>query len=484
MATVDKIKEERIKKKKRFEEEGINPYPSSTNRTHSIKKALKLFIPFSFLKKKVVLAGRIRLVREHGSICFLNIKDGTGTIQVFMKKELLERYDFFLENFDVGDFVEIRGRLIKTKTGERTIEAKGFRILTKSLRPLPEKFHGLQDKEERYRKRYLDFIFNPEVKELFYKKSKFWSSMRSFLERGGFLEVYTPVLENKAGGANAQPFKTHHNALDMDVYLRICMGELWQKKLMVGGFDKTFEIGRQFRNEGVSPEHLQDYMQMEFYWAYADYEMGMELVKRLYRYVAEETFGTQKFEIFGFHVNLADKWEMIDYRETILDRFDVDIDEMDEDDLREELDELEIEHESEVGRGRLIDTLWKEVRKSIAGPAFLVGHPVDVSPLSKRDEDNLSRTERFQVILAGSEMGNGYSELNDPIDQAERFRAGEEARERGDEEAHVDDQSFVKALEYGMPPTCGFGVSERLFSFLAGISIKEATMFPLMKSRG
>jgi len=295
--------------------------------------------------------------------------------------------------------------------------------------------------------------------------------------------VETPVLEITAGGADANPFATHHNALNIDVYLRISMGELWQKRLMVGGIEKTFEIGRQFRNEGMSKEHLQDYTQMEFYWAYADYKDGMALVEEMYKHVIKKTFGALKFKIFGFDVDFGKKWEKIDYRKKLLSKFEIDINQTSIKEVVEKLDVLDMEYDRNVGLGRLIDILWKEARKDIAGPAFLIGHPVLVSPLAKRDMQNASCTERFQVIIAGSEMGNGYSELNDPIDQAERFKEQAEMREKGDLSAQMHDKDFVEALEYGMPPTCGFGVSERLFSFLMNKPIRECVIFPLMRPK-
>ncbi len=298
-----------------------------------------------------------------------------------------------------------------------------------------------------------------------------------------FLEVETPVLEATAGGADATPFETHHNALDMDLYLRISMGELWQKRLMVAGFEKTFEIGRQFRNEGISREHLQDYTQMEFYWAYADYSDSMKLVEKMYKYVAKKTFGTLKFRIGDFNVDLASTWEKIDYTNTIKEKTGVDISTASLEEIKKKLDSLNVKYDEKDSYGRLVDTLWKQVRRDIAGPAFLVGHPVEVSPLAKRQPKNEKYVERYQVILAGSEMGNGYSELNDPVDQAERFERQQKMRDMGDEEAQMYDHDFVDALEYGMPPTTGFGVSERLFSFLANVPIREAVLFPLLRRK-
>jgi len=485
MATIDEIRKNRLKKLENIRKAGIEPYPAKSKRTHTINEAVSDFKKLAKSEKKIVLVGRIRLLRPHGKSCFIQFQDGTGQFQAYFKQDVVgeKRYNFFIDNFDIGDFIEIRGSLFKTKTGEKTIRAKSFKILAKSLLPLPEKWSGLKDEEERFRKRYLDFIFNPEVKDIFLKKACFWSSMRKFLEDKGFLEVETPALEVVTGGADAKPFITHHDALDIDLYLRISMGELWQKRLMVAGFDKTFEIGRQFRNEGISREHLQDYTQMEFYWAYADYEQGMKLVEEMYKYVAKKTFGTLKFNIFDFNVDLNKKWKKIDYRKAVLDRFDIDVNKTSKKEVIKKLNKIKIEHDNKASLGRLIDILWKQCRKEIPGPAFLVGHPVLVSPLAKRDSKDRNITQRFQVILAGSEIGNGYSELNDPLDQAQRFEEQSKLRAEGDVEAQMHDVDFVEALEYGMPPTCGFGVSERLFSFLMGKHIKECVMFPLMRPK-
>jgi lysyl-tRNA synthetase class 2 len=323
---------------------------------------------------------------------------------------------------------------------------------------------------------------NPQIKDMIEKKAKFWNAVRNFLLKKNFVEVETPVLEVMPGGADARPFITHHNALDVDVYLRISMGELWQKKLMVAGFEKTFEIGRQFRNEGMDNEHLQDYTQMEFYWAYADYQDGMKLVEELYKYIAKETFGTLKFKIRGFDVDLGKKWEIYDYREIVKKKTGVDILKTNEKEIKKKLDELGVKYEKKgFNITRAIDNLWKHCRKEICGPGFLVGVPISVSPLAKRDEKNSELAQRFQPIIAGSELGNGYSELNDPIDQEERFNEQQKLRECGDEEAQMKDKEFIEALKQGMPPVCGFGMSERVFSFLMDKTARECQIFPLMK---
>lgn len=472
------IKEVRLQKLEKLKELRIDPYPSKISLEG---KLTKISVARDSLGKDILSAGRIWSVRKHGGVVFMDIKDDSGIIQLlFHKKVLADRFDI-LDLLDMGDFIAVSGEIIKTQAGEITVNIKDFQLLAKSIRPLPSTWFGLKDEEDRYRQRYLDILLNDDIRDMFKKKAVFWQSMREFLIEKGFLEVETPVLENTAGGADANPFITHHNALDIDLYLRISMGELWQKRLMVAGFGKTFEIGRQFRNEGIDREHLQDYTQMEFYWGYANYEDSMKLVEEMYKYIAQKTFGTLKFDIGEHKVDMSGDWERIDYRETLLKETGVDISKISDAELREELIKRKVEFDKKDEKGRLIDLLWKTVRKKIAGPVFLTGHPVEVSPLAKRMEDTPEFVERYQVIIAGSENGNGYSELNDPIDQAKRFAEQEKMREKGDKEAQMEDNDFVRALEYGMPPTSGFGVSERLFSFLAGKSIRETVLFPLLR---
>jgi len=475
---LEALREVRIEKLHKLESLGINPFPSKITLQG---KLTKINIARESLGKKVLAAGRIWSIREHGAVSFLDLKDDTGGIQLLFQKKVLDKEFEILDLLDTGDFLGVTGEVIKTQAGEITISVEKFELLTKSIRPLPSTWFGLKDEEERYRRRYIDLLLNDDLKDLFKKKALFWQSMREFLIEKGFLEVETPVLENTAGGADANPFITHHNALDIDLYLRISMGELWQKRLMVAGFGKTFEIGRQFRNEGIDREHLQDYTQMEFYWGYANYEDSMKLVEEMYKYVAQKTFGTLKFEIGEHKVDLSGDWKKIDYRETLLKETGVDIAKASDSDLKKELTSRKVDYEKNGERGRLIDSLWKTVRKNISGPVFLTGQPVEVSPLAKKMEKAPGFVERYQVIIAGSENGNGYSELNDPIDQAKRFKEQQNLREKGDTEAQMEDNDFVRALEYGMPPTSGFGVSERLFSFLAGKSIRETVLFPLLR---
>ncbi|MBI4812674.1 lysine--tRNA ligase [Candidatus Falkowbacteria bacterium] len=486
--------DERVKKLEKIKKLGINPYPAKTGRTHAVSEVLDDFeklVPrvdaeLESFKKETIIVGRVRSLRGHGNLTFAHLEDGSGKIQIALSKKDIgpESYKNFTDLVDMGDFLEARGVCFLTHKGEKSVMVKEWKMLSKAIRPLPEKWHGIEDQEERLRKRYLDILFHEDIRELFIKRAVFWQSVREFMRSKGFLEVETPVLENTTGGADARPFITHHNALDMKVYLRISAGELWQKRLMAAGFEKTFEIGRVFRNEGMDAEHLQDYTQMEFYWAYADYEKGMELVEELYKHIAQKTFGAIKFKIGKFDIDLGKKWERYDYRDTVKKFTDVDVLNTNLKEVEKKLDELNVEYDKKgFNIIRAIDNLWKYCRKQIGGPGFLVGVPVEVSPLAKRDDKNPLLTERFQPIIGGSELGNGYSELNDPLDQAERFKKQQKLREAGDEEAHMFDHEFVEALEYGMPPTCGFGMSERFFSVLAGRPSRECQIFPLMKPR-
>ena len=491
MSTIEELRKVRLEKLKALQSAGVLAYPAKTKRTHRICEILENFDKLSTPDKagelqEIVLAGRIMAQRGHGGATFLDIYDGSDKLQAIIKEDKvgLSGYKFFADHFDIADFVELKGTLFVTKRGEKTLEVVDYKMLSKALLPLPEKWHGLQDVEEKLRKRYLDILFNPEVADIIKKRTLFWQFMREFLIQKGFMEVETPVLENVAGGADARPFITHHNALDMDVYLRISMGELWQKKLMVAGLEKTFEIGRQFRNEGMDAEHLQDYTQMEFYWAYADADMGMELTEEMYKYIAQKTFGTLKFNIKGFEVDLGAKWEKYNYKDEIAKYTGVNIEEASLADMEKALHKLKIDFDKKGwNKIRAMDTLWKYCRKKIAGPGFLLHQPIELDPLAKKDEKNPKYSQRFQIIIAGSENGKGYSELNDPVDQAERFAEQQKLRDKGDEEAQMYDKDFVEALEHGMPPTCGFGVSERLFAFLMDTPMRECQIFPLMRPK-
>jgi lysyl-tRNA synthetase class 2 len=478
MGREDQITNERLRKIDELKKEGVNPYPNKFDKKQTVEDCIK-----SKLNSKVKTAGRLMTKRDLGRISFASLQDQTGKIQIIVQEgETPETIKtFFKKSVDAGDFVGVEGEIMKSKTGEISILVKKAEILSKSILPLPEKWHGIQNEEEKLRKRYLDILMNPEVKELFIKKAKFWETIRNFLKERGFLEVETPALENSAGGASATPFKTHHNALDIDVFLRISMGELWQKKLMVAGYEKTFEIGRQFRNEGMDMEHLQDYTQMEFYWAYANYKDGMKLAEEMYKKVVKEVLGTLKFETHGYKVDLGKKWETYDYEELIKKHTKINIYSATEKEIKDKLNELKVEYNPTVDKWRLVDGLWKYCRKKLSGPGFLINQPVEVSPLAKRNSEDPRKVEQFQIIIAGTELGNGYSELNDPIDQEKRFERQKELKESGDTEAQEHDKGFVEALKHGMPPVCGFGVSERLFSYIMGKSIRDCVIFPLMR---
>ncbi|HPN89430.1 MAG TPA: lysine--tRNA ligase [Candidatus Paceibacterota bacterium] len=484
MASLEEIRKERLRKLDLLKQAGFEPYPAKTEITHSLSESLNRFDELATEQVKLTVGGRVMALRVQGALAFFDLFDGTGKLQALLKKDdTPEKFKLLEETVDIGDFVQVSGTLFVTKRGEKTIAAEDWKMLAKSLRPLPEKWAGLQDEEEKLRKRYLDILTDPETRNIVEKRSIFWQTIRQFLLERGFKEVDTPILENIPGGAEARPFVTHHNALDLDVYLRIAP-ELWLKRLLVAGLPKVFEIGRNFRNEGIDTEHLQDYQAMEFYWAYADYEQGMKLVEELYREIAEKTFGTLKFKIRDFEVDLGKTWERYDYSEIIKEKTGIDIAKADLAAIEQKLNELGVDYDKEgFNLNRAIDNLWKYCRKQIAGPGFLVNVPVMMEPLAKRRVDNPNLVERFQVILAGSENGKGFSELNDPQDQLGRFEEQDKLRVAGDEEAQRKDDDFIEAMEYGMPPACGFGLSERLLSFLLDKPVREGQIFPLLRPK-
>lgn len=481
--TEKELIEVRKKKISKLRDFGVDPYPSKSDKEYTAKRILEIKNELIASSQEIAFAGRVMAIRGHGGLIFADLSDESGKIQTVLKEDLLKDQFKLISLLDIGDFLQVSGPVFITSSGEISIEGKKIKILTKSIRPLPNKWQGMADEEKRFRKRYLDILLDPELKKLFYQKAKFWQTVRNFLLEKKFLEVETPVLEVTTGGADANPFCTTHDALGIDLYLRISMGELWQKRLMVAGFEKTFEIGRQFRNEGTSREHLQDYTQMEFYWAYANYENSMDLCEELYKFIAKEVFEKDNFEINGHQVNMNRAWDKIDYTKTLKDKIGIDVLTASVEQLKKKIKDLKLINKKGNTRGRMIDTLWKSIRGDITGPAFLINHPVEVSPLAKRSSKNSRLAERFQIIIAGSELGNGYSELNDPIDQRERFLEQAKMRQSGDTEAQMNDEDFVEALEYGMPPATGFGMSERVFSFFSGRPIKETVMFPLIRPK-
>lgn len=484
MSSIDEIREARLKKLNLLKEKGINPFPAESMREISLADTVSNFEDLEKNKTEKWLSGRIMSIRGQGAIIFITLYDGTASFQGVLKKDVLgeEKHNLFNDTVDIGDFVEIQGSFFVTKRGEKTCEAKDWRMLTKTLLPLPEKWHGLTDIEERFRKRYLDILMDTEIRDILVKKMKFWEVTRNFMKENGFLEIETPTLEVTTGGAEATPFKTYNEDFKLPLYLRISIGELWQKRLMSAGFPKTFEIGRAYRNEGSDANHLQEFVNMEFYWAYANYEDGMELVEKLYKKIANDVFGKTDFETRGHKFDLGGKWERVDYVEIVKKETGIDLLNTTYDEVKKKLDSLEVEYDGATME-RLVDTLWKYCRKKISGPVFLTGHPKLVSPLSKSKVENPELTQRFQVIIAGAEVGNGFSELNDPIDQAQRFEVQQELLNQGDKEAMMPDYEFVEMLEYGMPPTCGFGFGEMFFAFLADKPIRETQFFPLMRPK-
>lgn len=475
MASIDELKQDRLGKIV-----GMDAFPSESHYTKTVKKFLEDFNIES--ADENTLVGRVMSMRSFGALAFGKIFDGTGSTQVVFETDVnAEAIAFFNDHIDAGDFVQVTGKNYITKKGENSLLVSDIKMLSKALLPLPDKHAGLVDVEEKMRKRYIDILQDENLREMLVKKAKFWKVVRNFFDDKDFLEVETPTIETTTGGAEARPFKTHHNDFDMDVYMRICVGELWQKRLMAAGLPRTYEIGRAYRNEGSSPEHLQEFTNCEFYMAYADHRDGMALVRDLYINIANEVFATTKFTKNGHEFDLADEWIEIDYAEEVKKQTGIDIWNASDEEIKNKLSELHVKYDGE-NRERLTDTLWKYCRKNIAGPAFLVNHPLIVAPLAKPNTDGRT-AKMFQPILAGSEIGRGYAELNDPRIQRANFEKQAQMLAAGDEEAMMPDYEFVEMLEHGMPPTCGFGFGERLFAFLMDLPIRETQTFPLVKPK-
>ena len=479
------IRAERQKKLEILRAAGMEAYPVDSHRDTSNADALASFDELEESGRKIHLGGRVMSLRGQGGIMFADIFDGTGRIQlVFQKADIDEKvFDLFANAADVGDFVEASGTVFKTKRGERSLKVEKWRMLSKALLPMPAEHFGLKDEELVLRQRYLNILLDEEVRKMFIRRAKFWQSAREFYLSRGFLEVETPVLETTPGGADARPFKTHHNALDIDVYLRISCGELWQKELLIAGFPKVFEIGRIFRNEGQSREHLQDYTQLESYEAFADAKSGMKFLQELYRHIVKETYGRYTFEIGEHTVDFAEEWPEIDFCTAVQKEFGIDAISCTEEEAIAAAKEAGVTFGESPNKARAIDHLWKKIRKGIAGPAFLRGVPVYLSPLAKQMIQSPQKADRVQILIAGSEVGNGYSELNDPQDQRARFEEQQKMRDAGDDEAQRLDEYYIRAMEFGMPPAFGFGVSERLFSFLENRPAHEAQIFPLLRPK-
>lgn len=484
---IDELKKIRLEKLKAIINTGVSAYPGETKRTHTIIEAIKKYPQISSKKQQIVLVGRIKSIRGHGGSTFLDIEDGTGKIQGYFKKDKIgeKQYKFFLENFDIGDFIEIKGILFKTRKQEKTIEVNDFKILTKAILSLPEKWHGLKDIEERFRKRYLDLIFNPEIKKKFEIRSKIVKEIRNFLEKQGFLEVETPILQKIYGGAAARPFKTHLNALDLDLYLRIAP-ELYLKRLLVGGFEKIYEIGRCFRNEGIDRAHNPEFTILEFYWAYADYKDLIKLTEKMFETILKRIFKKTEIEYQEKKIDFKMPWKKIEYNTLFKKYCEIDLEEIDQPSLIKKAKEFGIKLEQKMNRIEIIDEIFKKkCKENLIQPTFVIHFPIETKPLAKALDKNYKKAANFQLVAGGIELINAYSELNDPIKQRKIFENQEKFFKLGLEEAHRMDEDFLESLEYGMPPAAGFGMGiDRLVAlFTDSHGLKDIIFFPFMRSK-
>ena len=485
MATLQDYRNERLRKLETLRQLGVEPYPAKSERTHTCAEVLSKYDELA--SKEVVVAGRVASIRSFGKLAFIKLRDQSGDVQLYLQRDDVAELDAArgvlgmkqLKLLDTGDFIEAKGVMTTTQTGEKSVGVRELRLLTKSLRPMPEK---LENKEERLRRRYVDMNVNPEVRERFIRRSKFWQATRDYLNSHGFIEINVPVLEHTTGGADANPFVTHMDALgDQQFYLRISH-ELPLKRLIGAGFEKVYDLGPRFRNENYSDEHLPEHIAMEWYAAYWDWKQGMRFMESMYKDVLQKTFGTLQFQLGKFNVDMSGEWEVWDYAEVILKHYGIDVYNTTIEEVAAKLKEYNLEVEKTDSIPRSIDKLWKNIRKDVAGPVWLVNTPKFISPLSKTNPENPETVERFQPVIAGSELGNGFSELNDPIDQLNRFLEQQQMRDAGDEEAMMLDIDYVEMLEYGMPPACGWGYSERVFWIFEGVTAREGVPFPQLKS--
>lgn len=484
MATLQDYRTERLRKLATLRDLGVDPYPARAERTHTCAQVVADYD--QLVGQEVVVVGRVLSLRSFGKLAFMTVADQSGQVQLYLQRDQMADLDAprgvlgmkQLKLLDSGDFVQARGIMTTTQTGEKSVGVHQLRLLTKALRPLPER---LTNKEERFRRRYVDMNVNPQVRDRMVRRSRFWQATRDFLNQHGFVEVNIPVLEHTTGGADATPFVTHMDALgDQQFYLRISH-ELPLKRLIGAGFEKVYDLGPRFRNENYTEEHLPEHIAMEWYAAYWDWQQGRRFMEDMYKYVLQQTFGTLQFNVRGFAVDMAGQWQVWDYAQVIRQHYGIDVYNTTIDEVAAALkaNGLEVAQTDSIPRG--IDKLWKHIRKDVAGPVWLVNTPKFISPLSKTNPDDLRVVERFQPVIAGSELGNGYSELNDPIDQLERFKEQQQMRDAGDDEAMMLDIDFVEMLEYGMPPACGWGYSERVFWVFEGVTAREGVPFPQLR---
>jgi lysyl-tRNA synthetase class 2 len=471
----------RLQRLEELREAGVKAYPNNATRTHTVEQFLGDFQNTSL---QATLAGRIRALRRHGGSTFADLEDGTGRLQVFFSSnDLPKSYDILVTRFDIGDFVQTSGTPFTTKAGQKSLQVQDVVLLSKALRPLPDKVHGLTDTEQRYRQRELDLLANAESTNVARSRSVMLRALRDGFNDAGFLEVETPVLQSVAGGATAKPFTTHHNALDLDLYLRVAP-ELYLKRLIIGGIERVYEVARCFRNEGISPQHNPEFTQIEFYAAYWDYKQMMTFCEQLLMQVVERVRGKLQFEVDGKALDFTAPLPRISYVDAIREATGIDVLESDEKTLLTAAKKLGADVNKHDGRGKLIDVLWKTaVRPNVHRPTFVVDYPVELSPLAKRKADDPRVVEVFQLVIAGAEVIKAFTELNDPLDQAQRFAEQDALRKAGDEEAQGTDPTFVEAMEYGMPPTAGAGIGiDRLAAILTSShSLKEVILFPTLR---
>lgn len=477
----------RLKKLEQASQLGWIPYPAKTKRSHVVQQVLAQYNELAKTGGNVTVAGRLRTIRLHGGSCFAHLQDESGSIQCYFKRDLLgnEQYYRLRDLIDVGDFIETTGTIFTTHKGEKTILSSNYTLLAKSLLPLPEKWHGLSDIEIRYRQRYLDCIANPGISAYFRKRSQLITSVRRFLNDHGFLEVETPILQPIPGGANAKPFQTHHEALHADLYLRIAP-ELYLKRLIVGGFERVYEIARCFRNEGIDRDHNPEFTQVEFYVAYWDYRQLMKFTEQMFATIVERVTGGLVIEYEGKKVEFTSPFPRLSFHDACMKFAKINIDDLDDAALKREAHANGLTIESSAHRPKILDEIFKErIKPNITRPTFVTDYPIELSPLAKQRIDDQRYTERFQLVAAGMELCNAFSELNDPLEQEKRFSQQERLRKAGDHEAQQIDQDFITALAHGMPPTAGIGIGlDRLSALLCNVhNIKEVIFFPTLKPK-
>lgn len=489
MTPLEEIRNERMRKIQTLNEKGMNVYPISALRDFKISELIGGFKKISKRKKPFFVVGRVMAIRSHGGAAFFDINDGAGSIQAYIKKDELgaESFAFFNDTVDIGDFVELQGGLFLTKKKEKTIKVYGWKIISKSLLPLPEKWHGLQDIEERFRKRYLDLLMNGDVRQRFIKRSQIISEIRAFLQKENFIEVDTPILQHLAGGALAEPFVTHQNSLNIDLYLRVAP-ELYLKKLLIGGFTKIFEIGKNFRNEGIDATHNPEFTMLELYQAYSNAGKLEEFIEKFMRHIVKKIIGKNEIKYGDEKISFDKEFKKISYY-NVLKKFTLiaEPDKADREEYALKAKQLGIKVEDFEDRIKIIDNIFKKIcRPKIIEPTFIIDYPVNVSPLAKRKEDNPALIDRFQLVVGGIELINGFSELNDPIDQHARFAEQDKLKEKGEKEVSPSDEDYLEAMEYGMPPAAGLGIGiDRLAMLLTDThNIKEVILFPTMRPKG